>query len=126
MNSLGNILYYCTLLHKICEHLHNLYTLNSISGWKGLTKFILKDCLNSTLIYILFSFNYTWVRHYTRTLFWYRHTTWLKEIAEQCRLRCSTLKGKDCKRAVLSCLWSAGNLVSWSNSFLFVCVQVYC
>ena len=32
MNSLGNILYYCTLLHIICEHLHDLYTLNSLSG----------------------------------------------------------------------------------------------
>ena len=32
MDGLGNILYYCTLLHIICEHLHELYTLNSLSG----------------------------------------------------------------------------------------------
>ena len=32
MESLGNILYSCTLLHIICEHLHDLYTLNSLSG----------------------------------------------------------------------------------------------
>ena len=43
------------LLHIICEHLHDLYTLNSLSGWKGLKKFIPRDWLNSTLIYILFS-----------------------------------------------------------------------
>ena len=54
MNSLGNILYECTLLHIICEHLHDLYTLNSLSGWKGLKKFISKDSFNSFL-YILFS-----------------------------------------------------------------------
>jgi len=29
--------------------------LNSLSGWKGLTKFIPRDSLNSSLIYILFS-----------------------------------------------------------------------
>ena len=29
MNSLGNI------LHIICENLYDLYTLNSLSGWKG-------------------------------------------------------------------------------------------
>jgi len=34
MNSLGNILYNCTLLHIICEHLHDLYTLNG-SRTKG-------------------------------------------------------------------------------------------
>ena len=45
----------CTLLHIICEHLHDLYTLNSLSGWKGLKKFIPRDFLNSPLIYILFS-----------------------------------------------------------------------
>jgi len=55
MNSLGNILYLCTLLHIICEHLHDLYTLNSLSGWKGLKKCIPRDSLNSPLIYILFS-----------------------------------------------------------------------
>ena len=49
MNSLGNILYLCTLLHIICKHLHDLYNLDSLSGWKGLTKFIPKDWLNSTL-----------------------------------------------------------------------------
>ena len=32
MDSLGNILYNCTLLHIICEHLHDLYTFNSLSG----------------------------------------------------------------------------------------------
>ena len=32
MNSPGNILYKCTLLHIICKHLHDLYTLNSLSG----------------------------------------------------------------------------------------------
>ena len=52
---LGNILYKCTLLHINCEHIHDLYTLNSLSGWKGLTKFIPRDCLNSTLTHILFS-----------------------------------------------------------------------
>ena len=55
MNSLGNILYSYTLLHIICEHSHDLYTLNSLSGWKGLKKFIPRDSLNSPLIYILFS-----------------------------------------------------------------------
>ena len=54
MNSLGNILYLCTLLHIICEHLHDLYTLNSLSGWKGLKKFIPRDSFNFSL-YILFS-----------------------------------------------------------------------
>ena len=58
MDSLGNILYQCTLLHLICEHLHDLYTLISLiglKGIKGLTKFIPRDSLNSPLIYILFS-----------------------------------------------------------------------
>jgi len=56
MDSLGNILYHCTLLHIICEHLHDLYTLNSLSGWKkGLKKSIPRDSFNSSLIYILFS-----------------------------------------------------------------------
>ena len=32
MDSLRNILYECTLLHIICEHLHDFYTLNSPSG----------------------------------------------------------------------------------------------
>ena len=32
----------------------------SLSGWKGLTKFIPRDCLNSTLIYILISL-YIWL-----------------------------------------------------------------
>ena len=32
--------------------LHDLYTFISLSGYKGLTKFIPRDCLNSTLIYI--------------------------------------------------------------------------
>ena len=54
MDSLGNILYLCTLLHIIFEHLHNLYTLNSLSGLKGLKKFIPRDSFNSSL-YILFS-----------------------------------------------------------------------
>ena len=54
MDSLGNILYLCTLLHIICEHLHDLYTLNSLSGLKGLKKFIPRDCFNSSL-YIPFS-----------------------------------------------------------------------
>jgi len=54
MDSLGNMLYYCTLLHIICENLHDLYTLNSLSGWKGLKKFIPRDSFNSSL-YILFS-----------------------------------------------------------------------
>ena len=43
------------LRHIICEHLHDLYTLNTHSGWKGLKKFIPRDSLNSPLIYILFS-----------------------------------------------------------------------
>ena len=34
--------------------LHDLYTLNSLSGWKGRKKFIPTDSLNSPLIYILF------------------------------------------------------------------------
>ena len=42
------------LLHIICEHLHDLYTLNSLSGWKGLKKFIPRNSFNSSL-YILFS-----------------------------------------------------------------------
>ena len=51
MNSLGNILYYCTLLQIICEHLHDLYTLYTFR-LKGTDKI---HFLNSTLIYILFS-----------------------------------------------------------------------
>ena len=47
--------WFTTLLYIICEHLHDLYTLSSLSGWMGLTKLIPRDCLNSTLIYILFS-----------------------------------------------------------------------
>ena len=46
MNSLGNI------LQIICEHLHDLYTLNSFS-LKGTDK-IPRDSFNSSL-YILFS-----------------------------------------------------------------------
>ena len=61
MDSLGNILYLCTLLHIICEHLHNLYTMNSLSGWKGLKNFIPRDSFNSSL-YILFSM-YRILRH---------------------------------------------------------------
>ena len=60
MDSLGNILYSCTLLHIICEHLHDLYTLNYLSGWKGLKKFTTRDSLNSPLIYILFSLTATY------------------------------------------------------------------
>ena len=55
MDSLGNILYLCTLLHIIFEHLHDLHTLNSLAGWKELRKFIPRDWLNSTLIHVLFS-----------------------------------------------------------------------
>ena len=54
MNILGSILYECTLLHIICAHLDDLYTLNSLSGWKGLKKFIPRDSFISSL-YILFS-----------------------------------------------------------------------
>ena len=36
-----------------------MYTLNSLSGWKGLAKFIPRDCLNFTLKYILFSLRST-------------------------------------------------------------------
>ena len=53
MDSLWSILYYCTLVHIICEHLHDLYTLNSLSGWKGLKKFIPRDSFNSSLFYSL-------------------------------------------------------------------------
>ena len=42
-------------MHIICEHLHDFYTFNSRSGWKGLKKFIPRDCLISPLIYIIFS-----------------------------------------------------------------------
>ena len=59
MDSLGNILYYCTLLQIICEHLHDLYTLNSLLGRKGLKKLIPRDSLNSPLMYILFSLDIT-------------------------------------------------------------------
>ena len=41
-------------MHIICEHLHDLYTLNFLSGWKRLKKFIPRDSFNSFL-YILFS-----------------------------------------------------------------------
>ena len=47
--------YINTLLLIICDHLHDLYTLNSLSDWKGLKKFTPRDSLNSPLIYILFS-----------------------------------------------------------------------
>ena len=43
----------------ICEHLHDLYTLNCLSDWKGLKKFIPRDSLNSSLRYILFSMDTT-------------------------------------------------------------------
>ena len=59
MDSLGNILYKCTLLHIICVHLHDLYTLNSLSELKGLKKIIPRDSLNSPLVYILFSLKET-------------------------------------------------------------------
>jgi len=39
------ILFSLTVLRITCEHLHELYTLNSFSGWKGLTKFIHKGLL---------------------------------------------------------------------------------
>ena len=42
-----------SLLLIICEHLHDLYTLNSLSGWKVLTQFIPRDSFNSSP-YILF------------------------------------------------------------------------
>jgi len=60
LNSLKNSKLLLLLLHIICEHLHDLYTLNSLSGWKGLTKIIPRDSFNSSL-YILFSMaiNYT-------------------------------------------------------------------
>jgi len=48
--------YLTALKYIICEHLHNLYTLNSLSGWKGLKKFIPRDSLNSPLIYILYGY----------------------------------------------------------------------
>ena len=51
MESREHIVLICTLLHIICEHLHDLYTLNSLR----LRKFIPRDSLNSTLVYILFS-----------------------------------------------------------------------
>ena len=56
MDSLGNILYQCTLLHIICEHLHDLYTLNSLSGTEkihteGYAKF------HSNIYSILFDYN---------------------------------------------------------------------
>ena len=50
-----------TLLHIICENLHDLYTLNSLWGWKGLTKFIPRDFLNSTLIIYTVHLNCTYV-----------------------------------------------------------------
>ena len=69
MDSPGNKLYYCTLMHIICEHLHDLYTLNSLSGWKGLTKIIPRGLLNSTLIYILFSLvKLIWMKRFVSTL----------------------------------------------------------
>ena len=45
----------------------DLYTWNSLSGRKRLTKFIPRDCLNSTLIYILFSLSIS-----NTYLIWYR------------------------------------------------------
>ena len=41
--------------HFTNDDLHDLYTLNSLSAWKGLKKFIPRDSLNYSLIYILFS-----------------------------------------------------------------------
>jgi len=99
MDSLGSILYWCTLLLIICEHLHDLTTFKFLSGWKGLTKFIPRDCLNSTLIYILFSlfttvpvqplsyssfqFNYTLIQREPEnfgTGSWLRIKLWLKTV----------------------------------------------
>ena len=59
MNSLGNILYWCALLHIICEHLHDLYTLNSLLGWKGLEKIHTKRFFKfpSNIYSILYGFN---------------------------------------------------------------------
>ena len=52
MDSLGNIMYQCTLLHIICEHLHDVYTFRLKGTEKihteGLSKF-------HSLIHILFS-----------------------------------------------------------------------
>ena len=41
----------------ICEHLHELYTLNSFSGSKGLTKFIPRDCFYSILCSVITTLN---------------------------------------------------------------------
>ena len=49
------------ILHIVCENLHDLYTLNSLSSWKGLKNFIPSDSLNSPLIYsILYGCNLNW------------------------------------------------------------------
>ena len=44
---------------RICEHLHDLYTLNSLSGWKGLTKFIPREFFkfHSNIYSILFDYS---------------------------------------------------------------------
>ena len=55
MNSLGSILYECTLLHINCEHLHYFVHFELPFRLKGTEKFILRDSLISPLIYILFS-----------------------------------------------------------------------
>ena len=53
-----------SILLIICEHLHDLYTMNFLSGWKGLKKFIPRDSLNSPPIYILFSMLTTVVNYH--------------------------------------------------------------
>ena len=50
MKKLYFILYYCDVLRTVCEHLHELYTLNFFLVLKGLNKFIPRE--------VLFSFYY--------------------------------------------------------------------
>ena len=48
------VLVWC-ILRIICEHLHELYTLNSLSDWKELTKFIPQGLFKLRSIHILCS-----------------------------------------------------------------------
>ena len=80
--------------HIICEHLHDLYTLNSLSDWKGLKKFIPRDSLNSPLISILFSLinNFGNFRYGKDSIKWWKTLLFSKQ-SKKSHLNYFLLKG---------------------------------
>ena len=89
MDSLGNILYYCTLLQIICEHLHDLYTLNSLLGRKGLKKINTErfSKFPSNVYSILFGYNMKILcTKYLGTRFVANMKSFIANISQQCRI----------------------------------------